>query len=406
MPLNVMAQDEVTITGVSEQDAYFGPFEPYFNYSYKQTIYLNSEIVDGESNTKTGTIDKITYYVATMGNDNDVRELVVYMKEVDDSYFIYQDNQYKNIPVAGTDIVYDGTITVSQGELTIDIKDYKYNGKNLLISVLDNTGNKGDSNMKFTQFTSTIDINYSTFYRTIQVGNKDGNDSYEPYVGGTDHSMNIQNRTISPKIKLTFAPAPALVSPPHDETIGGTTVDLSWSYGANNPATHYQVLLGTDEKNLSPISGNEQNRWVARTELGTDGFATEDEFPNVNLEYGKTYYWRVDVRNGEGDPVEGIVWSFKTPATTEFVFKKDGDWNDANNWEGDAVPGNGAIVVLDADATINAGDNINVADLTISYGASLTINGSVTITGNKFSNTDASKLVINYGCQIFQTNVL
>ena len=127
MPLNVMAQDEVTITGVSEQDAYFGPFEPYFNYSYKQTIYLNSEIVDGESNTKTGTIDKITYYVATMGNDNDVRELVVYMKEVDDSYFIYQDNQYKNIPVAGTDIVYDGTITVSQGELTIDIKDYKYN---------------------------------------------------------------------------------------------------------------------------------------------------------------------------------------------------------------------------------------------------------------------------------------
>ena len=355
---------------------------------------------------KTGEITDITFYTSYVyhGNTSNTysgsitRNLQIYLKE-DDSNSSFTNN--KTIALdTNNDKYYDGDVILANNSaIKIKLsKPFNYNGKELLICVISN-------NDKWTDYR----VNYKTFTGDNRVVYNAGNNPYDVTKEIPGNYNGISNKV--PQIKLTFAntgndtpSAPTLNSPTNGTTISGTTVDLSWSYGENNTATHYQVLLGTDYENLSPISGNEQNRWVARTELGTGGFATGDKFANVNLEYGKTYYWRIDVKNGEeGNTVEGTVWSFTTPASAAFEFTKEGNWNEGANWNGGAVPGNGAIVVINANATITAEDNINVADLTISEGASLTINGSLNITG-KFSNTDASKLVINDGGQIFQKN--
>ncbi|MBR6775050.1 MAG: T9SS type A sorting domain-containing protein [Bacteroidales bacterium] len=402
--LSLKAQ-EVIITGEPESTSRSIPIDVYNKHSISQTIYYSSEI----NKPNGGTISSISFKVSRrtdrfnntqIGDYIYTRTIDVYMMNIDDDVL----SNALTI-LSANELVYSGSLTISDDDhgawVTIDLTtEFEYEkGKNILVCVNDITGVYEDYQVHFYTFESNVT-------RVLQMAGK--STAYDPALENTN---GISAPGQVPQIKLTFvgggepetpeAPtAPYLVSPTNGTTISGTTVNLSWSYGENNTATHYQVSLGTDSEDLSVKTDG----WVERTGLGTDGFAIDDELTVDDLIYGTTYYWRVDVRNGEGDPVGSTVWSFATPASEPFEFITEGDWNEGTNWEGGAVPGNGAIVTLNAAATITAGDNINVADLTILDGASLTINGSLTITGNKFSNTDASKLVINDGGQIFQTN--
>ncbi len=406
--LSLKAQDDLNVVTIDgdKSDQYpekaGGPFDTYYETSCSQSYYTSTEIEKPEGSI----IDKIAYKVSAAATSNAERNIKVWLMNTDADNFgasgIQPGSEATSVLMSDEYLVYNGTYNVgTTGWIEIDIENFTYGGENILVTVYDYTYTK-NSDLKFYYFSSmtTSDNDTKGYYRSLFRSNTDP----------TKTNILYKECKYTPALQLTFVgggepetpetpKAPALVSPTNGTTIGGTTVNLSWSYGENNTATHYQVSLGTDSENLSVITDG----WVERTGLGTGDIATEDEFSNVNLEYGNTYYWRVDVRNGEGDPVGGEVWSFATPASAAFEFITEGNWNVGANWNGGAVPGNGAIVVLNANATITAEDNINVADLTILEGASLTINGSLTITG-EFSNTDASKLVINDGGQIFQTN--
>ena len=161
-------------------------------------------------------------------------------------------------------------------------------------------------------------------------------------------------------------------------SIEDNTGTASYSNGYYIDNTHFYADLFTD---AIAISTDKVIDMTVSDKMGSLEYCR----PQIQLTFASD-------GGGEDDP--------ETPA---FEFITEGNWNEGDNWKGGAVPENGAIVVINANATITAGDNINVADLTISEGASLTINGSLNITG-KFSNTDASKLVINDGGQIFQKN--
>ena len=388
--LSLKAQEENVVTiGNETTEKYDVPFETYKAQSGSQSYYLSNEI----GKTTGGTIDKIAYYISTSGEAG-TRNIRVYLRNTNESYFPRTNGRYYRVNMTAEERVFEGTInTNTTGWVTIDIDNFSYEGENLLVAVYDYTDSSQNKDTKFYTYKTNGDGNY----RTIKKNTSSANPEQTTSVTFTGEGQ-------TPNIKLIFEDgggepatptAPDLVSPKDETTISGTNVDLSWSYGVDNTATHYQVLLGTDNENLSVITDG----WVARTELRT-GFATEDEFTIENLEYGETYYWRVDVKNGEeGAPVVGAVWSFATACE----FTGEGDWNNVANWNGGAVPGNDDRVVLNGSATITAEDIITVKELTIAEHASLTINGSLNITG-KFSNTDVSKLFINDGGQIFQTN--
>ena len=57
----------------------------------------------------------------------------------------------------------------------------------------------------------------------------------------------------------------------------------------------------------------------------------------------------------------------------ENVFIKEGDWNTASNWSGNAVPNNGSDVLIAAKATIPANSVVDVNEISVIPGATLTI---------------------------------
>ena len=95
-----------------------------------------------------------------------------------------------------------------------------------------------------------------------------------------------------PPLKPAKATTP---SPAHEDTGVSHAPTLKWS--PTPGATSYQVYFGT-----APSPGSK--------ELHGEQTPTTFE-PNMALEYGTTYYWRVDSKNA-GGTTTGDVWSFTT----------------------------------------------------------------------------------------------
>ncbi len=88
-------------------------------------------------------------------------------------------------------------------------------------------------------------------------------------------------------------PAMASVPDPANEaTDVPRSVTLAWTPGAG--ATTHDVYLGTSADDLSLLS---QGQAAATYDAGI-------------LEFGQTYFWRVDETAGDGTVVQGNVWSF------------------------------------------------------------------------------------------------
>ena len=79
-----------------------------------------------------------------------------------------------------------------------------------------------------------------------------------------------------------------------------------------------------------------------------------------------------------------------------------GSWDEPSNWSTNAVPNDGANVVIQADVTLYS--DVNVNDLTIDGGSIIIEEGvSLTVTGTLI-NDDARNLIMSDGSQIFQNN--
>lgn len=117
------------------------PIDPYYGYSYTQTIYLASEI--GTS----GNITSLTYYpTATTVIDNS-NDWIVYIGHTSKTNFISLDW----VPIDSLITSFTGVVTVVGGEVKIILDTpFAYNGtSNLVIAVEDNKTSYNTSNDYF-----------------------------------------------------------------------------------------------------------------------------------------------------------------------------------------------------------------------------------------------------------------
>ena len=96
---------QVTI-GAGNLQTENAPFEPYFGYSYAQTIYLASEI------NASGTITDIQWYYSGTSDLSSSQDLTIYMAEVAKTEFASTTDWE---PLASFTEVYAGGITVTAG---------------------------------------------------------------------------------------------------------------------------------------------------------------------------------------------------------------------------------------------------------------------------------------------------
>lgn len=123
VPMSVMGQETVTIgTGTTANNQ--NPFGTYYNYSFTEQLYTAAEI------GMAGTISSISFnYASNTAKDY---PLDVYMKTVTN------ENLSSAIPIANSDLVFNGTLSVTgSGWVTINLDTpYEYDGTgNLLIAI-------------------------------------------------------------------------------------------------------------------------------------------------------------------------------------------------------------------------------------------------------------------------------
>jgi hypothetical protein len=149
MSLSLMAQTVVIGTDQSfmTNSSYRSPWSPRYDYSYVQSIYLQSEI-----NTA-GLISSISFFYA--GSDiSGSNDLSVWMGQVSQSEFADRESWE---PLSNLTKVFEGSATFTSlpGKVTITLKEpFKYdNVDNLLIAIHDKSD--GSSNDQGTTFHAT-----------------------------------------------------------------------------------------------------------------------------------------------------------------------------------------------------------------------------------------------------------
>ena len=108
--------------------------------------------------------------------------------------------------------------------------------------------------------------------------------------------------------------------------------------------------------------------------------------------------------DGYGNPIEPYVLNFTpiVPSTT-FHFITAGNWSQASNWSGGALPSANDAVSIDANCTLNG--NVTVASLAITTGKTLTLPSGKTLTvTNTLTNTAITGLVIEDGAQLLHAS--
>ena len=282
--LSLKAQEEVSI-GNGTTENYSVPFETYRVQSGSQSYYLSNEI----GKTTGGTIDKIAYYISTSGEAG-TRKIRVYLRNTDESYFPRTaDGKYYRVNMTAEERVFEGTInTNTTGWVTIDINNFSYEGKNLLVAVYDYTNSSQKKDTKFHTYKTNGDGNC----RTIRKNSSSANPEQTTSVTFTAEGQ-------TPNIKLIFedgggsqtAPdAPTLESPTNGAT-GIINPTLRFSLSDNT--TQYQILL---DKNTTPTTVVKD--WT--TDNGEVSYQTSD------LEVGATYYWQVVAKNTAGETTSDI----------------------------------------------------------------------------------------------------
>ena len=89
---------------------------------------------------------------------------------------------------------------------------------------------------------------------------------------------------------------PANPSPENEVSDLGINLFISWEcIDADGDYLHYTVYFGTNSNPEKFLSNHAQNT-----------------FNPGRLDYGTTYYWKIDARDSEGNTTEGEVWSFST----------------------------------------------------------------------------------------------
>ncbi len=289
---SLMAQ-EVTI-GTGTTESYTVPFETYLVQSGSQTYYLSNEI----GKTTGGTIDKIAYYISTSAEVGN-RNIRVYLRNTDESYFPRTDGKYYRVNMTAEERVFEGTLnTNTTGWVTIDIDNFSYEGKNLLVAVYDYTNSTPQKDTKFYTYKTNDDGNY----RTIRKNGSSANPEQTTSISFTTEAQ-------TPNIKLTFTsstpvtptvPTAPTLNSPSDGATDQFNPSLDFTLSSNT--TQYQIFL-------AEASGTGPGTYDELTSLVKTN--NNVSYQTSNLKPNTTYYWYVKATNDEGS-TSSAEYSFTT----------------------------------------------------------------------------------------------
>ena len=221
--VNVIAFSQITIgTGTTINQSL--PVEPYYGYSYTQSIYLASEI--GAS----GDITTLSWHYKGGTNLSNTDDWVVYIGHTTKSSFSSTSDW---VPVASMTQVWSGTITLSGTTdqwITIDITDFTYNGTdNIVVAVDENSSSYNSGSDEF--YCSSVTGNRSLSYYSDGIN---PNPSSPPT--GTLRAY-ISNIVLGGITVSCPAPTVLLAS-----NITSSSADLNWTDNAG--ASQWDIELG------------------------------------------------------------------------------------------------------------------------------------------------------------------
>jgi hypothetical protein len=124
------------------------------------------------------------------------------------------------------------------------------------------------------------------------------------YYEGMMDELRIHNYALDPS-QFALVPGPdwARAPDPADkERRVDPNADLSWTAG--DSADSHDVYFGTDRDDVT-------NATTSSDEYQGDQLVGDVNFDPGPMEYGTTYYWRID-EQGAGGPWTGMVWKFRT----------------------------------------------------------------------------------------------
>ncbi|MGX7666174.1 T9SS type A sorting domain-containing protein [Flavobacterium pedocola] len=308
------------------------PFDPYYGYTYGQSIYLASEI------GATGTITGIQWYFsgnagATIPNS---QGLTVYIGHTAKSTFASTTDWE---PVAGLTQVYTGGVTANgPGWVTITFTTpFVYNGtSNLLIAVDENMAGFDTSN---DDFYNTSAANRSIYYRSDTTNP----DPAAPPTGV--RASFVPNITLQ-GISVSTPPSCTTLSNPANAAVNVMSGQITWTAATGSP-TGYKLNVGTTPGGTQVLNMMDVGN-VTTYNLGT-------------LTPGISYYVKVTPYNGNGDAAGCTETSFTTcgtitaPATENFATFLPGCWQEADNGDLTAGPATFGAGDWAADGYLNSG---------------------------------------------------
>lgn len=155
---NISMADEIITIGTGNETGEHVPIEPYYCYTYSQSVYLQSEI----NATGPGYIDAIEFqYNGYCAWTDDIK---VYVGHTSGTYF----STWK--PLSTMTLVYSGTYSVGSTagwyKITFDEPFYYNNSDNLVFAVDENTGYYHSSCCDFytTDYSSNVSIYFYDDY--------------------------------------------------------------------------------------------------------------------------------------------------------------------------------------------------------------------------------------------------
>ena len=182
--MSFMANAQIVIVGNGTGTTYQVPFNSLYGYSFTEQVFSNTEIGTG------GPIYSISFYLGGSYNDDQVDDIVLYMKHVSRDQF-GSTTDYE--PVSAADIVYSGQWTIPAnilGWVTINLNTpFVYDGtSNLMIAMLETTSGY---NTRYFQYTEVASSGIS-YYSDTYVPDPENLDTYQGTKMLRDYRSNIR----------------------------------------------------------------------------------------------------------------------------------------------------------------------------------------------------------------------
>ncbi|MCK7590371.1 choice-of-anchor J domain-containing protein [Subsaxibacter sp. CAU 1640] len=254
--------DDVTLGGLSTSTFQETPIDADDNYSYSQSIYLQSEI------NQAGTISKITFYTnGPLENSNDI---VVYMAEMTDDVFPSTSGW---VALGNLTEVFSGTYETygNQAVIILDTPFAYSNSANLVIAV-DENQDGSDTNDFITH-----NLGFSTGNgRVIHYGDNTTNpDPATPPTGILDYYR--PNIEIDFSVITCYPPSGITLTSINENSIDvqWTSTAADWDYvvqpeGTGNPDAG-TIVPATNPVNIPGLTSNTAYELYLRSDCDTDG---------------------------------------------------------------------------------------------------------------------------------------